>query len=187
MTLAYLQKALQPDRSDPDPPYFVRSRGSVLELVVDPALEVDAILFEQLLGDAERLEQQGAPSAALTAYSRATDLWGGDYLADVSLDEWLDLERDRLRYQFVNAAVRAGNLFLARGDVVRAASLGERALQYDPWSETAYQLLVALHLEMGDMNGARRHLDRCRAMLRELDTRPDPQTLTLARKLATSH
>ena len=186
VTLAYLQHVLEPDRDEHDPPYFLRSEGPLLRLVVDPALEVDALLFGELIEHAERLEKQGALSAALTAYSQATDLWSGDYLQDVSLGEWVGLERDRLRYQFVRAAIRAGNLFLARGDVARAASLGERALRHDAWSESAYQLLMAVHLEMGDGVGARRYLDRCRTMLHDLDAPPDPQTLTLARQLARS-
>lgn len=184
VTLAYLQNVLEPERGEFDPPYFVRSQGPVLELVVDASLEVDARFFEQHLHDAERFEHQGVLSAALTAYAEATDLWGGDYLADVSLGDWLDLERDRLRFMFVRAAIRAGNLFLARGDATRAASLGERVLQADAWSEKAYQLLITAHLELGDRAGARRYLGRCREMLHSLGTRPDPQTLTLARKLA---
>jgi DNA-binding SARP family transcriptional activator len=186
VTLAYLQNVLEPDRGELDPPYFVRSSGPVLELFVDPALEVDAISFTQHLERAEQLEQQGALSAALEEYVQATDLWTGEYLADVSLGDWVEHERDRMRYQFVHAAIRAGNLFLARGDTTMAVSLAERALQHDAWSETAYQLLIAVHLELGDRISSRRYLERCRVMLRELNTRPDPQTVTLARKLAAS-
>ena len=186
VTLAYLQHVLEPDRDEHDPPYFLRSEGPLLRLVVDPALEVDALLFGELVEHAERLERQGALSLALTAYAQAADLWAGDYLQDVSLGEWVGLERDRLRLQFVRTAVRAGHLFLARGEVARAASLGERALRHDAWSEGGYQLLVAVHLEMGDAVGARHYLDRCRAMLDDLDAPPDPQTLTLARQLARS-
>ena len=81
VTLAYLQHVLEPDRDEHDPPYFLRSEGPLLRLVVDPALEVDALLFGELVDHAERLEQQGALSAALTAYAQAADLWAGDYLA----------------------------------------------------------------------------------------------------------
>ncbi len=186
VTLTYLQNLLEPDRGPLDPPYFVRSQGSVLQLVIDSnTLEVDVIAFEQHLEDAGRLERQGALSAALAAYSQATELWGGDFLADVNLGEsdWLAFEQERLRAMFVMAANRAGNLYLARGESVRAQMLGERALLTDPWSENAYQLLASVHLEVGDRDGARQLLVRCRTMLESLGVRPQPQTLTLERKL----
>ncbi len=189
VTLTYVQNLLEPERGELDPPYFVRSRGTMLELVVDPdTLEVDVLMFEEHLADAERLERQGALSAALSAYSQATELWNGDYLKDVTLadSDWLAFERQRLRAKFVNAANRAGNLYLARGDVARAEHLGERALSADPWSESAYQLLVAVHLDIGDRVGARRFLGLCHRMLQSLQVSPQPQTLTLARKLDSS-
>jgi hypothetical protein len=35
----------------------------------------------------------------------------------------------------------------------------------------------------GDRSGARKALDRCRAMLEELDVEPEPKTLVLERRL----
>jgi LuxR family transcriptional regulator, maltose regulon positive regulatory protein len=186
-TLAYLQRALEPHRPKEDQPYFVRSRESapVLELVIDQGLEVDAIVFEKLLQHARRLTEQGALSEALKAYSDATELWNGDFLADVSLDDWeIDAARHRLRSQFVEAALRAGNLLLARGEIAKAAALADRAVQAEPASEEAYQLLIAVHLERGDHVGAEGLLNRCLKMLKDLELSPRPQTITLARKLA---
>jgi LuxR family maltose regulon positive regulatory protein len=183
VTLAYLQAVLEPERGDLDPPYFVRSAGPVLHLVVDEALEVDAVTFEQSLDDAARLERQGALSAALAAYTRAVDLWGTDYLPDVAGGEWLAWERQRLRSRFVGAAVRAGELLLGRGDTDRARSLGERALHVDRWSENAHQLVVAAALDSDDLVAARRFLRRCLRALDELGVPPHPRTVALRRRL----
>jgi LuxR family transcriptional regulator, maltose regulon positive regulatory protein len=184
VTLAYLQNVLEPDREELDPPYYVRTPGSVLHLVIDGALEVDAMQFERSLDEAARLERQGAPSAALIAYERAVDLWAGDYLVDVTGGDWLEWERDRLRGRFVAAAVRAGDLFLARNDAPKARTLAERALRADAWSENAYQLLVAAQLATGDLVNAHRTLQRCHQMLRELGVGQQPRTLALGRRLA---
>jgi LuxR family maltose regulon positive regulatory protein len=137
VTLTYLQNVLEPERRDPDPPYFLRSDGPVLHLAMDGALEVDVREFERHLDKAAVLERQGVPSAALVAYQRAVALWRGDYLADVPQCDWLDLERDRLREKFVTTAVRAGQLLLARGDTSEAGILAENALRTDQWSEAA--------------------------------------------------
>ncbi|MGY1709824.1 BTAD domain-containing putative transcriptional regulator [Geodermatophilus sp. SYSU D00758] len=183
VTLAYLLAALEPDRREQDPPYFVRSTGPVLRLVVDGPLEVDSVTFDRLLDDAARLERQGALSAALTGYRRAVDLWRTDYLPDVDGGEWLEWERDRLRGRFVAASVRAGELLLARGGAAPARALAERALGVDRWAEGAYQLLVTALLETGDLVSARRWLGRCTRALDELGVPPHPRTVALARRL----
>lgn len=188
VTLTYLQNLLEPDRDEQDPPYFLRSSGPVLHLAVDGAvadgaLELDALEFERLLEEAAALEAQGALSAALTAYQRAAALWDGDYLVDVPDDEWLQWERDRLRDRFVRAAVRAGHLLLARGDCAAARRLAERALRAEQWSEPAYQLLIAVHLALGDRAGASRSLHRCQQMLRDLGVAPQQRTRFLAGQL----
>jgi DNA-binding SARP family transcriptional activator len=184
VTLTYLQNLLEPDRGELDPPYFLRSAGPVLHLVTDGALEIDVLQFERALDEAARLERQGAPSAALSAYLRAAELWGGDLLADVTGASWLDWERERLRSRFVSSAVRAGNLLLARRDTMTARTLAERALRADDCSEDAYQLLVAGHLADGDLVDAHRTLRRCLQMLRELGVPPQPRTRALAQRLA---
>jgi LuxR family maltose regulon positive regulatory protein len=184
VTLAYLQNVLEPDRGELDPPYFLRSAGPVLHLVTDGALEIDVLQFERALDEAARLERQGAPSAALSAYLRAAELWGGDLLADVAGGTWLEWERDRLRGRFVSSAVRAGNLLLARGDTTTARTLAERALRADDCSEDAHQLLVAVHLADGDLVDAHRALRRCQQMLQELGVPPQPRTRALAQRLA---
>jgi DNA-binding SARP family transcriptional activator len=184
VTLTYLQNVLEPDRGELDPPYFLRSAGPVLHLVTDVALEIDVLQFERALDEAARLERQGAPSAALAAYRRAADLWGGDLLADVSGGTWLEWERDRLRSRFVASVVRAGNLLLARGDTGAARALAERALRADDCSEDAYQLLVAVHLADDELVEAHRTLRRCQQMLHELGVPPQPRTRALAQQLA---
>ena len=185
VTLAYLQNVLEPDRGEQDPPFFVRPVGPRLLLVADGALEVDAREFDRYADEAARLERQGAPSAALEAHRNAVDLWHGEYLADLQESEDLRLERDRLRARFVAAAVRAGHLLLARGEGEDARALAERALHADRWSETAYQLLISVHLAAGDVVNAQRALRRCHAMLHELGLPADRLTVALGRQLQT--
>jgi LuxR family maltose regulon positive regulatory protein len=183
VTLAYLHRVLEPDREEPDPPYFVRSSGAVLHLVVGGALEVDAVTFDRCLDEASRLDRLGAPSAALDGYEAAVEVWHGDYLADVTGGDWLEWERERLRGRFVTAAVRAGDLRLAQGEAPRARVLAERALRVDRWSEDAYYVLATALLDTGDVVRARRCLQRCREVLRELGVTAQPRAAALARRL----
>lgn len=184
VTLAYLNDALEPDRGEGDATYFVRSSGPVLHLVVGDGLQVDVIDFERELDEARRLEGKGVPSEALHAYLRGLDLWRGDYFAETSHGEgWLEEERDRLRRRFVDAAVRAGQLLTAVGDLGAAERLAERALRADPWEERAHQVLVQASVAAGDLVDAGARLDRCLRMLRELGVPPAAHTLTLAQQI----
>jgi DNA-binding SARP family transcriptional activator len=187
VTLAYLQSVLEPDRSDLDAPYFLRSSGGTLTLVVDEYLVIDSRMFERSLDEAGRLERQGVPSAALMAYERAVETWHGDFFEGLRSERWLQLERDRLRGHLVSAALRAADLELARGDCERALALAEKALASDPWSENAYQAIVAAYLETRDLPHARRALRRCQLMLQDLGVAAEHRTLTLARQVAASH
>jgi len=183
VTLTYLQGVLEPERRELDSPYFLRSAGGTLHLIVDESLTVDAVLFEASLEEAGRLERHGAPSAALTAYQKATDRYHGDFFADLPRTDWLQPERDRLRLRFVEAAVRAGDLLLARGGVDGARQLAERAIAADAWSETGYQLLISAQLAHGDRVSAHRTLRRCQQMLHELGVAAQQRTLALGRQL----
>jgi DNA-binding SARP family transcriptional activator len=183
VTLAYLNNLLEPERGDLEAPYFVRSAHGCLQFVADEAIEIDSRRFEEHLDEAARLERQGVPSAALAAYLDACALWRGEFFADVTADDWLQWERDRLRGRFVTAAVRAGNLLLARGEPDPAGQLADRALVADPWAEPAYQLLISVALAVGDLARADRELRRCQRALRELGAPAQQRTVALARQL----
>jgi DNA-binding SARP family transcriptional activator len=147
VTLNYLHRVLEPDRDEGDPPFFVRSTGGLLHLVTAPAMSVDADEFERLLDEAGRAERMATPSAGMGAYRRAVELYRGDFLADLPYVEWAEGRRDRLRGQFVGAAVRLGQLLLAQGAAGEAEQLVRRALEVDGYCEPGYQLLAVVHLQ----------------------------------------
>jgi ATP/maltotriose-dependent transcriptional regulator MalT len=183
VTLNYLQHVLEPLRDERDAPFFLRTKGTMLELANEPSLQVDAWDFATDLDEAEQAERRGAPSVALAACLRAVELYRGDLLSDLPLDEWAAPERERLRRRYISAALRAGNLLLARDDTDRPEDLATRALAAEPWSEEAYQLLVATLLRRGDRAGARRALDQCFEMLTELGAEASAETVSLVEQL----
>jgi LuxR family maltose regulon positive regulatory protein len=174
---------LEPDRDEREAPFFLRTKGTMLELATEDALEVDARAFERDLTEAGQAERKGAPSMALEAYLRAVERYNGDLLSDLPHDEWAARERERLRRRYIAAALRAGNLLLARGDADRPEDLATRVLAAEPWSEGAYQLLVGTLLARGDRAAARRALDQCFEMLAELDAEASAETLDLVEQL----
>lgn len=181
VTLNYLQKLLEPDRDERDAPFFLRARGTRLELADDPALRVDLHDFLDALDEAGRAEASGSPSLALAAYDRAIETHGGELLADQPAEGWLEHARDRMRRLHLRAVLRAGQLRLAAGEPGRADDLAGRALAIEPWSEEAYRIRVGALLARGDAAGAQRELDRVFDLLDELGVAASPATFELAR------
>jgi LuxR family transcriptional regulator, maltose regulon positive regulatory protein len=168
-----------PDRHTGDAPYFIRQDGAWLRLVGEDRLEVDAWELEARLEEGERAERSGAPATALAAYQTMLPLWRGEPYADVPYAEWAEEARDRMRTRFVVAALRAGQLHLAMGNVDHARYAADRALAADPWAEGAHRLAVRACLGLGQRAAARRAIDRCRATLTELGLTPESETLAL--------
>ena len=106
-------------------------------------------------------------------------LWRGEPFADVSDSSWLHPERTRLRTRYTAAALRAGELLLAAGAVSEARGAAHCAIAAESGAEPAYRLLARTHLAEGDLVGARRVLDDCRAALADLGFEPNSTTASL--------
>ena len=182
VTLTRLQRALQPERSRGDLPYFVATDGPWLTLTGHDRLEVDAWQLEDLLDQAHDAEAAGNPGLALTAYRRALPLWGGEPFADVPYDDWASPSRSRLQTLHCAGAIRAGELLLAAGAATEAIAAGAQAITADPTAESAYALVARGHLNAGDPDGARHTLDRCKAALATAGREPSTTTAALVRQ-----
>lgn len=183
VTLNYVQQVLEPERDERDSPFFLRAQGTILRLADDPALEVDLWSFHADLDEADAAERRGAPSLALAAMERAVARRRGDLLADLPPADWLMQERELAQRRFVRAAVRLADLLAADGDLERPEALALAALEAEPWSEPAYQVLVATLLDRGDIAAARRALDRCFDMLDDLGVQASPRSVALAERI----
>ncbi len=186
VTLNYLQRALQPDRTPGQRPYFVRATGSWLELISDERLHIDAWELDNHLARADAAERTGVINDALDAYRAAVPLWRGEPYSDSPYAAWAETERARLRRRYVTAAVRAGDLWLAADDITAARHAGESAVVADRTSEPAYRLLARTHLAEQDVSTARRVLADCAEALADLGVTPDPMTRALVASLNNS-
>jgi DNA-binding SARP family transcriptional activator len=190
-TLNVLQAVLEPERAGGDAPFFVRSSGQRLRLVLadtradgaTDGLLVDVDDFEAQLDEATRLERSGVSSMSIAHYARAVDAYQGDLLPEC-FDDWAVFERDRLRSRAVSAGVRLAELLIATGDPDGAVDAASRTLVIEPWSEPAHRALIAAHLERGDVAAARRALDTCSATLADFGGPSEAATMELTRRLA---
>jgi DNA-binding SARP family transcriptional activator len=181
-TLNVLNGVLEPNRVGGDAPYFIRSVGQRLRLVLDEHLTIDVVEFERLLDRADEEERAGAPSLAIEPLRAAAALYQGDLLPD-SYDDWVLFARDRLRARYVRAAVRCGELLVASGRTDEAIAIITPALAIEPWSEPGHRALVSAHLRNDDAASARRAMITCREVLSEIGGPSERLTQMLERRL----
>jgi DNA-binding SARP family transcriptional activator len=184
VTLTHLQRALEPDRAaDDDVPYFVRSEHS--ELVLADDVVTDLSRFERAVDEALDAERRYAGLDALEHYELAIACYGGEVGGGATW-HWLHDLRERVRQRFVAAATRAAELQLARGEPERALAHARAAIAADATAERAYLIAADATLGTGDRDGARRFVDRARALVDDLGVSASPDLQALERRLAAS-
>lgn len=154
------------------PTPLVKNRDT---LSVDPeSVAVDAVAFEQLAG-----------GSAVDDLERAAVLYAGDLLEgigvrDPSFEEWLLIERQRLRNCAISVLKRLLELRTGSDGIADA----ERLVALDPLQEEGYRALMRLHTQAGEIGLALRYYERCRDILRqELNVAPSAETEALHREI----
>lgn len=147
-----LQQAL-PQAGD-----FLCADAHTLQWRPNASLKLDVAEFEAQL--------------TLSNFERAVDLYAGDLFPDC-YDEWIILDRERLRHLYLSALEQLIHRAEAAGDYVAAVRHSRRLLQWDPLREEVHRHLMQLHLLNGDRAAALHAFQNCVTVLRrELDVEP---------------
>lgn len=186
VTLSYLQRVLEPDREEGAPSWFLSVDDDEITLHPD-RISVDSWQFDVLIGRARQAGDRNVPSEALARFREAVALFGGDYLAAWEDEYWGSLERLRYRSQFAQAANRAGELLLAKGEPEAALDLAGTVLAYEQLSERAHRLRIRALLGCDDRAGARRAGEVVVTALADASMRPEPDTASLLAGLGLDH
>jgi DNA-binding SARP family transcriptional activator len=121
------------------------------------AIASDVATFERLLGD-------GTPDSL----EKAAALYRGDLLEgigirDPAFEDWLLVERQRLRQSAEDALTTSMTQAMADGSLERAATSARRLLTLDPLRETAYRALMQIHAERSQTTQAMKLYESPRA------------------------
>ncbi len=139
---------------------------------------VDARDFEALLQD-----------RSVESIERAAELYAGDLLDGISVqdagfEDWLQVERERLRGLANEALAELMTRSLSDGRRDRACSAARRLLALDPLQEAACRTLMQLQAERGERTQALKLFETLRCRLQqELGVTPEPETLSLYRSI----
>ncbi|HEX6092277.1 MAG TPA: BTAD domain-containing putative transcriptional regulator, partial [Dongiaceae bacterium] len=141
-------------------------------VTLDPAtVSVDAAEFERLIGE-------GTPEALV----RANALYRGDLLdglevRDPAFEEWLLMERQRLRDLARDALAALLGHYMTDNRHDQAAIVARRLLMLDPLRESAHRALMRIYAEHGQAALALKQFQSCReALQRDLGVKPEAET-----------
>ena len=142
------------------------------------AVAVDVAEFEQLIGE-----------GTIESLARATALYRGDLLdgldlRDAAFDEWLLMERQRLRDLAREALAKLVDRHMTSGAHDQAAAAARRLLALDPLREAAHRALMQIYAAQGQTALALKQYQLCRdALQSELGVRPEAETERLYRSI----
>jgi len=132
---------------------------------------VDVVEFEQLIGE-----------GTIESLARATALYRGDLLdgldlRDAAFDEWLLMERQRLRDLAREALAKLVDWHISSGAHDQAAAAARRLLAIDPLREAAHRAVMRIYSEQGQTALALKQYQLCcDALQSELGVRPEAET-----------
>jgi DNA-binding SARP family transcriptional activator/pimeloyl-ACP methyl ester carboxylesterase len=153
--------------------------GDNIALHLD-GLDFDVARFEALAAGSapEELEQ------ALLAYRG--ELLDGFGLKEEPFEEWLRVERERLRAIAVTALDKLVAHYAIINDAASCARAAARLLAIEPLREDIHRALMRAYAAQGRINLALKQYDHCRdALQRELKLQPEPETRHLHEELRT--
>ena len=140
----------------------------------------DVAEFESSLGEGAGLDTR------LSGLRRAVELYSGELLPG-HYDDWIMVERGRLRDLFLKANHELVTLLRKVGDLRGAIDTAHRAVGEDPLSEEAIRDLMQAHADAQEPHMALRAYNELEANLaREVGERPSLPTRNLAREIAAS-
>ncbi len=142
------------------------------------AVTVDVAEFERLIGEGK----SEAVARAMALYHG--DLLDGFNLRNSAFDEWLLLERQRLRDLARDALAGLLDGLMADGAHQTAGAVARRLLVLDPLREVAHRAVMRIYAEQGQTALALKQYQLCRdALQSELGVRPEAETERLYRAI----
>lgn len=132
---------------------------------------VDVAEFERLIGE----KSQAAIDRAIPLYRG--DLLEGLDVRDPEFDEWLLVERQRLRGLVREALAKLLDHHMADSSHEQAGIVARRLLTFDPLREAAHRALMQIYAGQGQTALALKQYQLCRdALQAELGVRPEAET-----------
>ena len=174
--LSVVRTVLDPARSWPAD-HYIRADLAGLSLVREH-VSVDAEALMRDAAHAVRLVRDGDVVRARELLGDIDAAYLGEAFDDEPYEAWADALREQTRSAWLQSLRLSAELAVQDGDDEQAVSSLVRLLAADSLDESAYRVLVRVHLAAGRHGEARRTFDRWTAAMRSIDAPlPDPRLL----------
>jgi ATP/maltotriose-dependent transcriptional regulator MalT/DNA-binding SARP family transcriptional activator len=177
--LHWLRKVLEPRMDKKSGSSYLRLKGNCISLEKD-LCEIDVDIFQSLCEQGRRKDREGNGKEAVSAYTKALELYGGVFLPEDLYDPWVREKKDRAKKECLEILGKVADYHENLGSLKKAIEYYRRAIQEDPCFEHAYQKLITLYSRQGKRSAAIKVYEDCTHALRTgLDTRPDEVTTSI--------
>ena len=179
-----LRRTLQPDLDRPARSAFIVRRGEGYAFNTDAPFAVDTQRFEDLIEEANSLEQDDRFGEARGRYRQAVDLYTDDYLSENRYQDWTLELRQSLREQYLRALEGLATCQAKTGELAAAISTSERIIRIAPHQEQGYRLAMYYQYCAGARERAEIAYQDCVRSLKEsLDVEPSQELIDLRQKI----
>lgn len=149
------------------------------------SVDVDTFLREVAI-DERTVDEPSLTSQAAAQLQDALSLYRGELLPGW-YDEWLLIERERLRHRYVVGLSRLMTHFTSLGSLEPAIALGRCILALDPLREAVHRSMMELFMRSGHRAAALKQFAGCSQLLEaELGVSPMHETKSLYAKILES-
>lgn len=178
-----LSHALWQIRKALDPHPVLLTEGDAVQ--IDPRLSLWLDIEEFAQRQAQvRGEGTAEESKAVAQWEACVALYAGDFLAGY-YDDWLFVERERLREQFLEVLEQLVAAHKRQGKDTAALTHARRLAAEDPLREEAHREVMRLcHLLGRDAEALQQFEICCQVLAEDLGVEPAPETVALAREIA---
>ena len=156
VALNALNKALEPDRPQGTPAFFVSRQENFYRLNPQANIQVDVDEFERL-----------STSQDLDLLRQALVLGANEFLPDSLNEDWTQAERERLNRVWLSAGGRLCERLVAASNREEAIQICQTMIRRDPTDEPAYSYLMEIYGAMGNRAQVQNIYNRYAAILRE--------------------
>lgn len=163
---------------------LLTTAGDVIALSPGRRVWIDLVAFERKAQRALRDAGQLDEPHQRARLRRALDHYRGDFLARET-NEWIAIERERLRALFLDSALELARANVRHGEWRSALELGRAICAVEPLREDAQRLLLEAMVACGNRAQAVQHYKEFeQLLLAELGVRPMRETRRLVERLA---
>jgi DNA-binding SARP family transcriptional activator len=149
---------------------------------LDIWLDVDE--FAHCIKEGKKFESVNQLTAAVAEYEIAINLYRGDLLADSPYEEWMVLDRERLRVAYLDILDHLCRIYFNQEKYAACITVCQLILSQDRCCEDAHCILMRCYSRQGQYHLALRQYQSCVDVLRaELDVTPAAETTQIYEQL----